>query len=268
MSQALHHANWRAPAEILTEESLRALIEGEIPAIRVAAFATLDECKACCAAIRRRAAEARDAETTSMSLLGANFSNYDGATKAGYFDMVPSSYRTVGAIFKEAGFNPLDRMLERLGNFWPASVEIAEEPSFGRYFAGGIKTRTVSGHLHYDFAPHTAEGYAIAKITDQLGWNLYLDMPQNTGETIAYRQPVARDGGKVGYGPARALNLDRDVVEGADAFTFSPRVGEMAIINTRYPHDIVVDKASPGEWRAQISSFIGRCRDDRLILWS
>ncbi len=268
MATVLDNDSWQPPAETLNEENLRALIAGNIPAIRIAAFATQDECRACCAAIRRQGDNAEAAETSRMSLLGANFSNYAGASKAGYFDMVPSSYQTVGTIFEEAGFDPLERMLNHLQSFWPADVDIAEEPDFGRYFAGGIKTRATSGHLHYDFAPHTAEGYAIAGITDQLGWNLYLDMPGNTGETTAYRRPVSREGGKAGQGPARALNLDHDFVKGAEAFTFCPKVGDVAIINTRYPHDITVENAGPDEWRAQTSSFIGRLPDDRLILWS
>jgi hypothetical protein len=261
-------AAWRAPAETLDETNLRALIAGEIPVLRIRDFATVEECRTFCDAIRRNAADGKAASTARMSLIGVNFSNYGGATKAGYFEQVAPSYATVGAILGEAGFDPLERMLERLRAIWPASVGVASEPGFGSYFAGGIKTRASSGNLHYDFAPHTAAGYAIARITDQLGWNLYLDMPPGTGETTAYRRPVPRDGGKAGSGAARALNLERGYVEGAEAFTFQPRIGEVAIINTRYPHDITVENAAPGSWRAQTSSFVGRLPDDRLILWS
>ena len=40
----------------------------------------------------------------------------------------------------------------------------------------------IGGAAAWCLAPHTAEGYAIAGITDQLGWNLYLDMPGETGD--------------------------------------------------------------------------------------
>ena len=46
------------------------------------------------------------------------------------------------------------------------------------------------------------------------------------------------------------------------------QIGEVVIINTRYPHDVLVGEVAPGEWRAQTSSFIGRLPDDRLVLWS
>ena len=131
-----------------------------------------------------------------------------------------------------------------------------------------MKTRTSSGHLHYDFAPHSATGYAIAEIDDQLGWNLYLDMPEGTGETITWRRPVPRAGGAVGHGERRALDLDPAYVEGAESFTFRPEVGEVVIINTRHPHDIRVDHPTAGQWRAQTSSFIGHLANDDLIMWS
>jgi hypothetical protein len=259
---------WQRAADGLDERSLRALLAGEIAAVRMEGLASAEECASFCAAIRAGAAEARAAETARMSLIGVNFSNYAGQSKEGYFEQVEPSYRAVAAIAARAGFDPLQRMIERLRAVWPAHVGVALEPEHGRYFAGGIKTRTSSGHLHYDFAPHTAPGFAIAGILDQLGWNLYLDMPRSTGATTTWRRPVPREGGAAGGGAARALNLDRSYVEGAESFTFQPRIGEVVIINTRYPHDITVENAAQGETRAQTSSFIGRLPNDDLILWS
>jgi hypothetical protein len=260
--------SWQRPAEGLDETSLRALLAGEVPAVRMAEFASPEECAAFCAAIREGLAQARAAETARMTLIGVNFSNYAGQSKEGYFEQVEPSYRAVGAIAARAGFDPLQRMIERLRAIWPAHVGVALEPGHGRYFAGGIKTRTSSGHLHYDFAPHTAPGFAIAGIQDQLGWNLYLDMPRSTGATTTWRRAVPREAGRAGGGAARALNLDRGYVESAQSFTFQPRIGEVVIINTRYPHDIIVENAAQGETRAQTSSFIGRLPNDDLILWS
>lgn len=259
---------WQRAADGLDETSLRALLAGEIAAVRMDGFASAKECASFCAAIREGSAVGRAAETSRMTLIGVNFSNYSGETKEGYFEQVEPSYEAVGAIAARAGFDPLLRMMERLRAIWPAHVGVAAEPEYGRYFAGGIKTRTSSGNLHYDFAPHTAPGFAIAGIVDQLGWNLYLDMPRSTGGTTTYRRPIPREGGKAGSGAARALNIDRSYVEGAESFTFQPRIGDVVIINTRHPHDIIVENAAPDETRAQTSSFIGRLPNDDLILWS
>lgn len=258
---------WQA-RDGLTADALRALVEGEVAAIRMPGFATRDECARFCAAIRGGAVEGRAAATSTMTLIGANFSNHAGRSKGEYFAQVAPSYSDTAKLGAAAGFDPLARMVERLAAVWPGQVGVAVEPDFGRYFAGGVKTRTTGGHLHYDFVPHSAPDYAIAAITDQLGWNLYLDMPVGTGETVTWRRPVPRESGAMGTGPARALNLARDYVDGAQSFTFRPEIGEVVIINTRNPHDIRVGGVAPGEWRVQASSFIGRLPNDDLVLWS
>lgn len=260
-------SSWR-PMVGLTTQSLRAILAGEIPALRMPGFATPEECRRFCAAIRAGKVAGRAAETSPMTLIGCNFSNHAGRGKDGYFALVDSSYADVGRLCEAAGFDPLARMIERLAAVWPAHVGVAVEPGHGRYFAGGVKTRTSSSHLHYDFAAHTAIGYAIGQITDQLGWNLYLEMPEGTGETITYRRQVPREGGKLGSGPGLALNLDRSFVEGAESFTFRPEIGEVVIINTRSPHDVVVGEVREGQWRAQASSFIGRLPNEDLVMWS
>ncbi len=260
--------NWGEAAQGLSEASLRALMAGDVPAIRIADFATKQECAAYCDGVRAMAARGKEAQTSRMTLLGANFSNYVGDTKQGYFDTVDESYAITSHLAEQAGFDPLERILALLQEIWPNQVGVAEEPGFGHYFAGGVKTRAASGHLHYDFTPHTAHGYVIAGITEQLGWNLYLEMPTGTGDTTTYHRAVPREGGAAGGGPARVMNLDANYVEGAESFTFNPKVGEVIVINTRNPHDIIVENVRPGEWRAQASSFIGRLPDDALIMWS
>ncbi|MHA1563761.1 MAG: hypothetical protein ACTSX7_00490 [Alphaproteobacteria bacterium] len=259
---------WQSPSTQLNQASLGALLAGEIPAIRLADFATADECSRLCGAIADAADLVTAAQTSPMNLIGCNFSNHAGLTKADYFAQVAPSYRDVGALLSAAGFEPLDRMLAHLRDIWPERVSIAAEPGFERYFAGGIKTRTSGSRLHYDFTPHTASDYVIGSIRDQLGWNLYLDLPQHTGHTIAYNRAVPRHGAALGSGPARGLGIDPGWVEGAESFTFRPAVGEVVIINTRYPHEVIVEGLAAGEWRVQISSFIGRLANDELILWS
>ena len=268
MSQTDVAEAWQAPACHLDEAALRSLMAGQIPAIRIANFASVAECEHLCQAIRGAAHIGQTAVTSPMNLIGCNFSNHGAESKEKYFARVDPSYRDVASLASAGSVDPLGRMTAKLRSVWPASVETAEEPSYGRYFAGGIKTRTAGSELHYDFAPHTAMGYAIGVVLDQLGWNLYLDLPANTGHTITYNHPVPRRAGRQGFGHALSMRLDRAWVDGATSFTFRPEIGEVVIINTRYPHEVVVDNIEPGEWRVQASSFIGRLPNDELILWS
>ena len=87
-------AIWRPPATALSVGSLRALMAGEIPAIRLPGFATADECCRFCDAIRGAADLGRPAVTTPMTLIGSNFANHVG-TRSEYFQTVDPSYGNI-----------------------------------------------------------------------------------------------------------------------------------------------------------------------------
>ena len=259
---------WREPASVLDRGSLDTLMAGEIPAIRIPGFASRAECEQLCHAIRQGAHLGTAAVTSPMNLIGCNFANHGAAGKRDYFAQVAPSYRNVGSITAAAGFDPLARMVSRLRSIWPANVGTAKEAGYGKYFAGGIKTRTAGSRVHYDYAPHTATACAIGQVIDQVGWNLYLDLPAGTGQTTTYNQPIPRDGGPIGHGNALSMALDSRWVEKAESYTFWPVIGEVVLINTRYPHEVIVESLAADEWRVQFSSFIGRLPNNHLILWS
>ena len=258
---------WQRAAEGLDETSLRALLAGEVPAVRMEGFASADECRAFLAAIEEGAAASRAAETSRMTLIGVNFSNYAGQTKEGYFEQVEPSYRAVGAITARAGFDPLQRMIERLRAIWPA----------GRR-RGRARARPLLRGRHQD--PHDQRQSAL-RLRAAHSTRLRDRPHRRPARLEPLSRHAARDRGDDHLSPrhpargrqgrqrrARALNLDRSYVEGVESFTFQPRIGEVVIINTRHPHDIIVENAAPDEIRAQTSSFIGRLPNDDLILWS
>jgi len=259
----------------LNAANLRALTQGLLPAIHVREFASSEECHRLCTAIKSCAADSIEASTSPMSLIGSNLSNSMHLSKAQYFKAAEQSWQQLEDITRVADFRPLDRVVETLSGLWSAPVAVASEPLFGRYFAGGIKTRVAGSALHFDFAPITTDKYSIGKIVDQLSWNLYLDMPAATGSTTIYNAPIdtnvraapnAADGSEMsGHWPNK---LSPESVQDAEAYTFRPEVGELALLNTRYPHTVLMDDVKDGEWRAQTGSFIGRLADQQLVLWS
>lgn len=264
---------WQTPPKLFQqhfdEASLMALANGDVPAIHVPDFASKEQCQQLCMAIRQ-AQVARAAATTSpMTLIGSNFSNSKHLKKSQYFDAVRQSWVDLGAVTELAGYEPLTQIMALLSDIWPARVEVATEPSYGRYFAGGIKTRVSGSDLHFDYVPITETNYSIADVVDQLSWNLYLDVPADCGATTIYNAPVARDE-VVPASPTGKWNnkLPSERVAGCEHYTFQPKIGEVVFINTRYPHSIDMSSIADGEWRAQTGSFIGRMPDERLVLWS
>lgn len=260
-------SSWTQPARALDADALRGLISGALPAVHIANFASAEECAGACRAIRDPRTRRRAATTTQMDLIGSNFSNHAGARKSDYFDTVPGAFADQQAVFGNA-FDVMGRVLGALRNAWPGSVDYAEEPTpYGRYFAGGVKTRVRPSRLHFDYVPHFAPDYAIGAVVDQLAWNLYLDMPSGTGETTLYRAPVSREQSPADTEDGYTALPERHVA-GAERYVFRPGVGELVLFNTRHPHRVALSEPGPGESRIQVGSFIGRLADDRLVLWS
>ena len=270
---------WQQAAHTLSASTLQELIESRLAAVHIRQFATPAECQRLCQALRHAAIDRRAATTSPMTLIGSNFSNCRGPSKDDYFATVEPAYRDLQMLTEAAGFDPLQRLLARLSAVWPAAVGVATEPGYGRYFAGGIKTRVQGSPLHFDYVPRFTTAYRIGQINAQLSWNLYLEMPQNTGSTTIYNAPVEA---LINADPLMTYGLNTDPkgsavwdnrlppeqVDGAAAYTFRPEVGELVLFNTCNPHTVSVDQLTPGEWRAQAGSFIGRLADDSLVLWS
>ena len=260
---------WTKPANQLDTRQLYALIAGDIPAIHLKHFATATECAQFCTALLEQDIQQQAAHTSPMNLIGSNFANFRGHNKAEYFATVETSYADIAKL-TQVSFNPLQRMLDRLNTIWPDSVNIAEEPGYGHYFAGGVKSRVNGSQLHFDYVPLLRPDFQIGQIVDQLAWNLYLAMPATTGHTTIYNAPIAAQRATQ---TASSWNnkLSLDHVADKQHYTFHGQVGEVVLFNTRYPHTIVVDEPEineSGELRTQIGSFIGRLANNNLILWS
>jgi hypothetical protein len=259
--------SWTHATSELTIETLQDIIDGNTAAIRIPAFASVDECKDMCAAAKTADVERRDASTSPMQLIGANFSNHHGATKQEYFALARAAARDLGTITR-ASFDPVTRVIEALRRAWPGSVQVAEEDSDGtRYFAGCIKSRSQNSAVHFDYVPLLAPDYRIGAIREQLAWNVYLAMPQDSGETTLYAKPVPHKRSPSTV-PGKLNFIDPEFVRDAPSFTFRPMVGELAIFNSRFPHQISVSVDSPSDQRMQIGGFAGVMPNGELVLWS
>ena len=258
---------WTEAAVKLTSASLQAIVAGEKAAIRVTAFASPRECSQLCAAAQSAAVEQRDASTSPMQLIGANFSNHQGATKADYFALARSAASDLKQI-TQASFDPVARVIAALSAAWPQQVALArEDDEYGNYFAGCIKTRTANSNVHFDYVPLIAPEYSIGNIREQLAWNVYLAMPQNSGETTLYHKPVPHHRAPSTV-PDKLNFIEPDYVENIESYSFKPNVGELAIFNSRFPHKISVDVDHTREQRVQIGGFAGVMPDGQIVLWS
>jgi hypothetical protein len=269
--------SWKVDeAQPLSADSLDALFENRIPAIRITNFATPPECRAFAKALRQcdlrvvKGATGHSApafEAQRISFIGLTQYEFKYRPMEDYLDAADSARAEVAPVF-QAAFDPVERLMGRLRGLLDGSVEIARDPGGRLYSATIIRSSNEGLTLHADFAPYQAPQLTVTTCTAQLAWNFYAEVPDSDGgHTTLHNQPWTwnrRQEGEV----AENYPLAREQVEGAETFTFKPREGEIVIFNSRNPHEVVPVADANGKDRIAMATFIGRMPNGDLRLWS
>ncbi|MGH6953460.1 MAG: hypothetical protein ACREGL_04715 [Alphaproteobacteria bacterium] len=255
----------------LTAETLQALFDNGIPAIRIPGFASGEECRAfsdavAAAAQRRVTFSAKDGHALSrpdIGYLGIFQHYYRHKDKSAYFADVPAAISERDRIFGSS-FDPIARMIGHLRRAAPGRVELAAEDGLGPYYAGIIRTMTVGAPLHCDFHRFYARGYRIGAIDAQIGWNIYAAGSGDGGELVIHNRPWTPEvkGGEM----PESFPLPRELVEGAERHEALIRTGDVIIFNTRNPHEIRPN--NDDEVRVSLGTFVGRLPGGDILLWS
>lgn len=250
----------------LTRESLAALLDNRLSAVRIRGFANAAECAAFSRAAR-----------------GGNLKYYSVATRIGYiglaqyeyrwnrplsdyFHDVPAAAADLAQVVAAAGFDPVARLIGCLQAVWDAPVGLGHEAGQGDYYAGIVRIASGGVALHADYAPLNSPAYSIAHIDAQLGWNFFAEDLNQGGETTVHNAPWSPQAAP-GEIP-KSYDLPREVVAGANTFTYAPTAGDVVLFNSRNPHEIAGGPPAQGRDRISIGSFVGRMPDRSLVLWS
>ncbi len=253
----------------LTRETFEALCRFEIPCARIRGFATDAEC---------------DELVAAMDAVGLNKTykvpglreppRYVGLTqfekrkltKEDYFREVDEAWAEQEAVLSRMSWNPFERMFETVRALYPEkSLTLAEEPGYGRYYAGIIRDTSGGGTLHADVTMYSAQDYEIGKVVDQITWNFFAShVDGDGGRTTIHNRPY-----RVEPGPGGRIEIegfDRSYVEGAETHLYAPARGDVVVFNSHNPHEwTAVDGA---QRRLGVSSYIGRLAGGNFIYWS
>lgn len=268
--------SWEAHGELeLTAETLEALFENRIPAIRIRGFATPRECASVVEAIRDigmqhvyrfKSADGEELSDKQTGYIGLTHYNYRHLPKSEYLAEVPEAYAYRNRIFDRT-FDAVGRMIERVRAVSENDVAVAEEPDgSGALYAGIIRDASTGANLHADFAPYTARGLTVGGITAQIGWNAWFDHPKAGGTTTVHNSPWTPqfEGDEI----PEQYPLDHVLVEGAENYTYRPTPGDAILFNTRNPHEIAAAAPGDAHSRLQVGAFIGRMPSGDMVMWS
>lgn len=253
---------WCARSESkLNKDSIKRLVRGEIPFIRIANFATPEECEALVAeAVKEGFSSYRGVEPV-INRIGNTVFEYNAISKGKYFEKNQQLNKVQKRIF-ESSFNPLDRFLALLNGTFGKKASVAQNVAGNAYYAGLIRRIENGTLIHVDYAPGEQPGWEVASIKDQLVWNLYLRVSDPaSGKTHIFDRKWTRADDRYKEG---IYGYNRRVVEGADEAVFEPKVGEVVIFNTRNYHFV---EPTEGE-RVAFTSALAQTQEDELVLWS
>lgn len=241
----------------LDVDGFHALAEGRIPALRVPGFASAEECADLGRALRRRSLRT----FTVPEVVRLGISQYEQGvrgTKDDYLSQAARLRPEFAAIFA-ASFDPLGRFI---GDLRAAGIDadIMREPDGRAYWAGSGKLRDGATPIHVDFAPQDSPGWAVGDAIAQLAWNLYLDVGDG-GDLRLWDRPWEPELDSHQFDASYAY--DPAVIDGADALTVPPVVGDVVMVNSRYFHTV-----TPARHRLTYGSFISVFTDASARLWS
>jgi hypothetical protein len=264
----------RTVSDRLDANTLGALFANEIPAIRIAGFATAQECHAFAAATRRFAMRPVVGDTSvGQPAFAAQRIDHLGMTQAEYKRRGPDAYledakRAIAEVRQVFGlsFDPVARLIERLQQCIAGTVGVAREPDGRAYFCGIVRNSNQGLALHADFAPYQARKLAVERVDAQLAWNFYAESPAEGGITTLHDAPwtwTPRSADEI----ADNYPLPRALVSGARTFQYQPKAGEAWLFNTRNPHEVSPIGSRECD-RLATACFVGRMPDGGLVLWS
>lgn len=253
----------------LTRESFEALCAFDIPCIRIRGFADGAECDELVAAMDRVGLN----KTYKVPGL-VQPPRYVGLTqfekrqdsKDDYFAEVDQAWAEHQAVLSHMSWNPFDRMWSLMRELYPENnLELAQEPGYGRYYAGIIRETSGGGTLHADVTMYSARDYVISLVVSQITLNFFASHVEGDGgKTTLHNRPY-----RVAAVPGDKVEIEgfsRSYVDGAETHVYAPAKGDVVMFNSHNPHEwTAVDE---GQRRMGVSTYIGRMSDGNFIYWS
>jgi len=275
----------------LSAESLRALFDNEIPAIRIPHFFSEAECESLLKTFEgtafNRVTESvkkgevsiilpDDAKSSNMrytghvTRVGISQSEYPWDEEAKYFSQVATAQSVFDGAAK-LGIDPIQRLMAAVQKSIKGHVSIAEQTADGKtkpFFCGIVRQVNGGTYPHFDWAPfHAGKPWAIAEVNAQLSWNVFLTQPLG-GHTVIYERPwqpeleALRKGDKKEPYPQELL-----APTACRSFVSRPMRGALVLFNSRNFHEVLATDEGSGR-RVTVSSFCGRKPNGDVIFWS
>jgi len=249
----------------LTRDTVAALFDNELCAVRIPGFAPPATCNL---ALRGIAAHGMEYYRNIQPPIGrigiTQYEHMNGPDeKRSYFSKTAAANATRKAIFSQSG----DLLAGVIGVFqgaWRERVDIAVENTGEQYFAGLVRHIPIA-LLHRDWAPKDARGWSVGNVSAQLTWNIYLQTSESGGGLVIYKRRYEESDECAKLAPDNCA-FSAAMVKDCDLAEIRPEPGELLLFNARNYHEVRRTEGTTP--RITTSSFIGRMPAGDLAFWS
>lgn len=248
----------------LTADVIRRLVSGDALAVRIPRYHPPELCQKLLAPLLSVLDGEAFQRIYRSNVPAFTDAASDAATRRRYFD---STARVMAAVRDvcQPYASPVDRLRCELDEIWPGGAKLlrlrGSPLAFGmlRVWSGGAQALP-----HRDVLGLAALGVPEAEtFTEQLGVNVYLRVPDRTGEGAVELWDTTEGGAE--HGIDGTYGYRRELLP-APAVVVHPEPGDLLILRSTRVH--AVRPTSAGE-RVTLSGFIGhRDADTPLHLWS
>ncbi|WP_141718060.1 2OG-Fe(II)-dependent halogenase WelO5 family protein [Nocardia altamirensis] len=163
-------------------------------------------------------------------------------------------------VFADGG-DVIDDVLTAARAVTGMAAELAEEPGHGKCFAGVIREVHGLSRLHSDDSREETPGFLVGAVPQQLGINVFLQMPEAGGALTVYDREyqLADRSMRSGYG------LDPRAVAGDSYVGVTPQAGDLILFPARHIHR--VDACSGAGRRIMLQAHVG-ITNEKIVCWS
>jgi hypothetical protein len=269
---------WRATTlpklEKVTRTQMVEMFQGNVAAIRTSGFLTEKECATAVTRIHEFSASRGRRYKGDLNIGTAlsisshwefEYQIEDDAAWLEYFRKVGPTTRMRRKLFAGIG-DPVDRIVEILGQSWPGPVRRALHPKFNRRLYVGL-LRTGSPRLHFDWAPFDLP--SLKDVVMQAGANVYLSNSLTGGDLKIYRRYGMLKGNKASSGKEVVGNYDipHAAVAEVESCIVPCRTGDFVIAPNRFLHEVTPGD-SPEKNRLVLSFHVAWMGDGSLTVFS
>lgn len=178
-----------------------------------------------------------------------------------YFELADRFEALRRQVFSADG-DIVDDVLELVHTLTGAPSSVAEEPGYGRCYAGVIREVHGLSRLHSDDAREETPDFVVGTLPYQLGLYVFLDMPEQGGALTVYEREYRPGDRKLrqGYG------LDPRAVADDSFVGAVPRAGDLILFPARHIHRVSAC-SGPGR-RIMLQAHLGVHAGGDIVCWS